>query len=220
MYVMQCMYVCMVGISDMMRLQRLGFPVRIPFAEFLSMESTLTYYIRRVSRRAANNKEIPFDDAARVTQLAAQLLSPDEYHLASSGTSTYIHSGESSAMIFLKKRSWNELVAKVNDSQVRAARTVQANFRGFRSRKVNSLFVVRIAVISMQVWTYCMYVWIHIYISCSRSMYTYECMYACTYVHLYICMYNLSGLLSVCITYLFVCMYYLYMYVCMYVLQI
>ena len=145
----------MIGISDMLRLQRLGFPVRIPFAEFLSMERALTYYIRGLSPGAANNKIFPSEDAVRVTQLAARILSPDEYHVTSS------HSGESISMIFLKKQSWNKLIAKVNDSQVRAAHTVQAVFRGFRSRKVISLFVVRIAVISLQVPTLlfvCMYV--------------------------------------------------------------
>eukprot|EP01036_Dinobryon_divergens_P029501 gene29501-38604_t len=85
--------------------------------EFLSMESALTYYIRGLSPGAANNKIFPSEDAVRVTQLAALLLSPDEYH----------------------KPSWNQLIAKVVDSQVRAARAVQAVFRGFPVESIIAL---------------------------------------------------------------------------------
>ena len=164
----------MVGISDMMRLQRLGFPVRISFANFLSMEGALTYSRQHLPR--PNLPSItPSDDAirVRVSQLAALLLSPSEYRVAS----TYIHSGDSGdSMILLQKKSWSKLLVKVRGSQVRAARSIQAAFRGFCSRKVISIFVMRIAASALQV---CMYVCVSVHV-CIHGMYMY--VYVCGYL--------------------------------------
>ena len=164
----------------MMRLQRLGFPVRISFANFLSMEGALTYSQQHLPR--PNLPSItPSDDAirVRVSQLAALLLSPSEYRVAS----TYIHSGDSGdSMILLLKKSWSKLLVKVRGCQVRAARSIQAAFRGLCSRKVISIFVMRIAASALQVCMYvCMYVYagVSVYV-CIHGMYMY--VYVCGYV--------------------------------------
>ena len=165
----------------MMRLQRLGFPVRISFANFISMEGALTYSRQHLPR--PNLPSItPSDDAirVRVNQLAALLLSPSEYRV----TSTYIHSGDSGdSMILLQKKSWSKLLVKVRGSQVRAARSIQAAFRGFCSRKVISIFVMRIAASALQVCMYvCMYmlaeVPMYVFMVCIR-------MYLC--VDMFVC---------------------------------